>query len=138
MIDHSHQAGGGTLPENMAGRPVTHLSQVVANLTRLLDYEHRLLAANDYDKLDSVVADKHRIMNQLVALTPGQGQRSGQGMGQTASGLLEAELGGLKSKLERNMKALKIRSGAISELAGTIEDAMRSAQSDGTYGPNGF
>jgi len=119
MIDHSHHAGGGTLPENMAGRPVTHLSQVVANLTRLLDYEHRLLAANDYDKLDSVVADKHRIMNQLVALSPGQGQ--------TAPGALEAELGGLKLKLERNMKALKIRSGAISELAGTIEDAMRSA-----------
>ena len=134
MIDHSHQAGGGTLPENMAGRPVTHLSQVVANLTRLLDYEHRLLAANDYDKLDSVVADKHRIMNQLVALSPGPGQ----GPGQTAPGALEAELGGLKLKLERNMKALKIRSGAISELAGTIEDAMRSAQSDGTYGPNGF
>lgn len=130
MIDHSHQAGGGTLPENAAGRPATHLSQVVANLTRLLDYEHRLLAANDYDKLDSVVADKHRIMNQLVALTPGQEQ--------TASGALEAELGGLKFKLERNMKALKIRSGAISELAGTIEEAMRSAQSDGTYGPNGF
>ena len=129
MIDHSHHAGGGALPENMAGRPVTHLSQVVANLSRLLDYEHRLLAANDYDKLDSVVADKHRIMNQLVTLSPARGQ--------VASKALEAELGSLKSRLERNMKALKIRSGAISELAGTIEDAMRSAQSDGTYGPNG-
>lgn len=125
----SHHAGISGLSEVPAGKPASHLSQVVANLTRLLDYEHGLLAANDYAKLDSVVADKHRIMNQLVALTPGQGQ--------VASAAMEAELGGLKSRLERNMKALKIRSGAISELAGTIEEAMRSAQSDGTYGPNG-
>ena len=130
MIDHSQQAGGGEFVQRPADKPATHLSQVVANLTRLLDYEHRLLAANDYAKLDSVVADKHRIMNQLVALSPATGQ--------AASPALEAELGGLRSRLERNMKALKIRSGAISELAGTIEDAMRSAQSDGTYGPNGF
>ncbi|WP_075997059.1 hypothetical protein [Salaquimonas pukyongi] len=116
-------------PFNQAAKPASHLSQVVANLTRLLDYEHRLLAENDYAKLDSVVADKHRIMNQLAALTPGPEQQKPQA--------LEAELGDLRSRLERNMKALKIRSGAISELAGTIEDAMRSAQSDGTYGPNG-
>ena len=129
MIDHSQQAGGGEFVQRPADKPATHLSQVVANLTRLLYYEHRLLAANDYAKLDSVVADKHRIMNQLVTLSPARGQ--------VASKALEAELGSLKSRLERNMKALKIRSGAISELAGTIEDAMRSAQSDGTYGPNG-
>lgn len=130
MIDYSQQTADNSFPASVAEKPATRLSQVVANLTRLLDYEHSLLAANDYAKLDSVVADKHRIMNQLVALSPGQGQ--------VASPALEAELGGLKSRLERNMKALKIRSGAISELAGTIEEAMRSAQSDGTYGPNGF
>jgi ABC-type transporter Mla subunit MlaD len=111
----------------MAAGTRSHLGKTIQNLAMLLEYEQRMLMDNEYSKMEALAADKHRLLGQLESVISG-----------TLKTDLEdhsEQLRQLKEKLARNMKSLKFRATAISELAQTIEDAMDRAQSDGTYDP---
>ncbi len=50
-----------------------------------------------------------------------------------SNGALQAQLGGLKAKLEVNRAVLKMHLDAVREVSTTLSDAIRDADSDGTY-----
>ena len=50
-----------------------------------------------------------------------------------ANAALVAQLGGLKAKLEVNRAVLKMHLDAVREVSTTLSDAIRDADSDGTY-----
>ena len=59
--------------------------------------------------------------------------RTVQGVG--ASPTLAARIGSLKEKLAVNQAVLKLHLEAVREISTTLSDAIRHAESDGTYTP---
>jgi hypothetical protein len=49
---------------------------------------------------------------------------------------LQVRLASLRAKLEVNRAALKIHLDAVREISTVVADAMRNADSDGTYSPS--
>src|SRR5262245_4329106 len=56
--------------------------------------------------------------------------------GATPEPALVARLSRLRDKLEINRAALKIHLDAVKEISGIVAEAMRNAESDGTYSPS--
>lgn len=114
------------LRQGEAFRPNLTLSAVVADLGRLLEREKQDLQAGRYDQLAGLAAEKHHLLAQMSQAVQGNGGRP-----------LDAEEGrlvaGMRDMLAGNMAMLKHRIDAINELADTIEQATREAESDGTY-----
>ena len=103
------------------------LAAIVADLGRLLDREKHDLAAGRYDQLAGFAAEKHHLLAQMSQAV----QRDGGIQPDSEQGRLVA---GMRDMLAGNMAMLKHRIDAINELADTIEQATREAESDGTYG----
>lgn len=107
--------------------PNSTLPAIVADLGRLLEREKQELQAGRYDQLAGFAAEKHHLLAQMS-----------QAVQRNSGGSLDAEQGrmvaGMREMLAGNMAMLKYRIDAINELADTIEQATREAESDGTYG----
>lgn len=56
--------------------------------------------------------------------------------GASADAAVQASLADLRAKLERNRRALKVHLEAVHEIVSILSDAIRAADSDGTYLPS--
>lgn len=99
---------------------------IVAELDRLLEREKQDLNAGRYENLTGLAAEKHHLLLQMNRVA-GQG---GAVQADSEQGRLVARM---REMLALNMSMLRHRIDAINELADTIEQATRHAESDGTY-----
>lgn len=106
--------------------PVDRLGVVIRRLQTLLRHENALLTSNRFEELPILAADKHRLLTQL-SLCQNDFDADNAAPGHHLA------MRELKMLLEENVKLLKFHVDAISELSMTMEEAMRQADSDGTY-----
>lgn len=125
--------GAGNMPPGAAfGISTRGLDEIVEALCALLDRERDALNAGRYEPLAKFAAEKHHLLAQFdrhVKAQPSDNNDPRQ----------DERIARLRSALDANMQLLKFRIDAINELAATIEQATRLAESDGTYdgGPGG-
>jgi hypothetical protein len=102
------------------------VEKAVARLEDVLDQETAALRARGAVDLKSFNNRKsHGLLDLSRALRVYEGTEP--------EAALRARLAGLRAKLDENSRVLKIHLDAVREIAAVIADAIRDAESDGTY-----
>lgn len=114
----------------VAGRnpPLPMLEISIQRLEEIVDEETAALQARKPVDLKSFNDRKSQALLELT-----RWQRSLQGVG--APPALAARLGSLRDKLALNQAVLKLHLEAVREISTSLSDAIRHADSDGTYTP---
>jgi hypothetical protein len=102
------------------------LADAIRRLEQVIDDETSALRTRRPIDLDGLVRRKSQGLLELTRL-------SRLLVGRVASGDLRPDLARLSGKLERSRELLRLRLTAAQEVAGLVADAMRAAESDGTY-----
>lgn len=126
-IEEAAPDGRYPLPDEGRRETARGLDDIVDNLCGLLAREQAELRAGRYELLAGFAAEKHHLLVQLDRQMRATGEHG------AAAGAGRARVDRLRRSLEDNMRLLKFRIDAINELADTIEQARRIAESDGTY-----
>ena len=122
--DKAAQRGAQMRPDDPAAAPP--VEKAIARLEDVLDQETTALRARGAIDLKSFNNRKsHGLLDLSRALRVYEGTEP--------DALLRARLSGLRQKLEENRRVLKIHLDAVRENAAVIADAIREAESDGTY-----
>lgn len=107
--------------------PVAPMLEPVLNrLEEIIDQETEALRARKAVDLKGFNDRKGQALLELTRLM--RHVKGGAGNPQ-----LMARMEGIRIKLEVNRAALKMHLEAVREIAGTLSDAIRDAESDGTY-----
>ena len=107
------------------------LQAALTSLRRILAEERSHLEDGRIDRLDRFAREKQQILSGLERLKPDAGE-------EMASASNSSEIREIAALLEENRKLLAVRISAIGELTATISNAIRDAESDGTYEANGY
>lgn len=109
--------------------PYGHALAIIQKLQICLDEETATLTASGVPDLDSFNQRKGQGLMELNRALAGFGptQRNSD---------VEAELAKLKSKIDENMKRLRLHISAVNEITGMLTDAIQKEESDGTYSPS--
>lgn len=106
----------------------SHTIAIIKRLESCLDEESGALASNSTADLTAFIARKSQGLmefNRIVA-----------SLGCTKDDVrLGAAISGLREKIDRNMGILRMHLAAVAEISDLLADAIRSAESDGTYSP---
>jgi uncharacterized protein YjcR len=102
------------------------LSGVIQRLEEIVEQETAALQARKVIDLKDFNDRKNQA---LLELSRAIRQLNGGADNQA----LLAQLGGLRSKLDKNRAVLKMHLEAVREISTTLSDVIRSADSDGTY-----
>lgn len=106
-----------------------HALSIIKKLQICLDEETAILSASNVPDLDSF---NHRKGQGLMELN-----RALSGFGIAArSPEIESELATLKSKIDENMRLLRLHISAVNEITVLLTDAIQKEDSDGTYSPS--
>ncbi len=105
----------------------TFIDRIIQRLESVLDEETRLLRANTVFDLQEF---NRRKSQGLYDLSRAMHRLDGELDPATSAKLLS-----LRRTLEANQAALSLHLEAVREIAAVISDAMREAESDGTYAP---
>ena len=100
-------------------------------LTRLKELLESELLDLENGNLEAIAEKAKQKLQLLAQLSRIARTRHTQGQGEVHREQLEE----LQTLIETNMKRLKVRMNAVSEVVETIETAARDADSDGTYLP---
>ena len=105
------------------------IEQAIQRLAVVVDQEtaalkdHKAIDLNDFsNRKNQALLELNRAMRMLDGASP--------------SGAVRASLGSLRAKLELNRAALKVHLEAVHEISSILADAIRAADSDGTYLPS--
>lgn len=126
------QAGAGALrPQPQAtavarGTIVSMLEVSLARLEEIVDQETAALKSRQPIDLNEFNNRKSQALLELTRML-----RSMQGVETIPEAA--ARVGSLKAKLVLNQQALKMHLEAVREISTTLADAIRHAESDGTY-----
>jgi len=107
------------------------ISDILKNLIALVQEEMEVLDHGKQDVLQELATKKMRLLTQLQSVS------KGAHLEQVSAGN-RFEINKLKGFLVNNVQMLDLRIKAINELAGTIENAVRENESDGTYNAGHF
>lgn len=110
--------------------PVAHLIEpTILRLEEIIDQETEALKTREPVDLKSFNDRKSQALLELTRLLR-------QVQGGSGSPALMTRMDALKEKLEINRAMLKMHLEAVREIADTVSEAIRNAESDGTYSPN--
>lgn len=125
----SMQDNGMSLPVTGFDRVAHgHALTVIKKLQTCLDEETANLAQSRVTDLDSF---NHRKGQGLMELN-----RALSSVGTIApNSEVAIELTQLKSKIDENMRVLRLHISAVNEITGLLTDAIQKEDSDGTYSP---
>ena len=118
-------AGAVTAHDRAQGAHVL-LDKAILRLAEIVDLETAALqsrAAVDLRDFNNRKSQGLHELNQILRQLAGRG----------ADGAIIARLGGLRQKLEVNRSVLKMHLEAAREISTIVSDAIREAESDGTY-----
>lgn len=119
--------GAATVSDARARVPVAPmLEPVLLRLEEIIDQETEALRLRKSVDLKGFNDRKSQALLELTRLM--RHVKGGSGNPQ-----LMARMEGLRAKLEVNRAALKMHLEAVREIAETLSDAIRDAESDGTY-----
>lgn len=102
------------------------ISNVVERLIEAVDAENQHLRAGRLDSLEQFVARKNHALVELSRVVSPEDVPS-------LSAALAEQVMRLKQVLSANESLLEIRAEAVRELSKIVREAMRAAESDGTY-----
>ncbi|MFG1480377.1 hypothetical protein V5F53_17235 [Xanthobacter sp. V4C-4] len=115
----SAPAGGAVVPA------VATLLSAIEHLEDTIDAENSAFEAGVPFDIDEINRRKSRCLLEL--------SRAARAMPPGSDPELAARVAGLKAKLERNCYILSVQLAAAQEVASILDEAMREAESDGTY-----
>lgn len=113
-------------PEPVENRFNLMIHDILKNLIALVQEEIAVLDQGKQDVLQELATKKMRLLTQLQSASKGVHLEQ-------VSPVNRFEINKLKGFLVHNVQMLDLRIKAINELAGTIENAVRENESDGTY-----
>jgi hypothetical protein len=109
--------------------PYGPLERAIERLTEVLDQETAALRARTAAGLQDF---NDRKSQGLLDLNRALRQCEGAASDETVL----ARLAGLRARLDVNRSVLRMHLEAVREVAGVVADAIRDAESDGTYSPS--
>lgn len=117
-----------TAAQRAAGSFIATLEVTLQRLEEVLDQETSALRAGGSVDLQAFNGRKSQALLELTRML-----RHAQGGAQDPH--LVKRIGAIQSKLAINQAVLKMHLEAVREVSNTIADAIRAADSDGTYTP---
>lgn len=114
-----------TAPRGAVGPAIATLLSAIEHLEETIDAENAAFEAREPFDLDEINRRKSRCLLEL--------SRAARAVPAGGDATLAARVAGLKSKLERNCYILSVQLAAAQEVASILDQAMREAESDGTY-----
>lgn len=106
-----------------------HALSIIKKLQICLDEETAILSASNVPDLDSFNHRKGQGLMELNRALAGFGTA-------TRSPEIESEIAILKSKIDENMRLLRLHISAVNEITVLLTDAIQKEESDGTYSPS--
>lgn len=110
---------------------LARFAAVVNSLEEVVDYETGALEKHENPDFNDINARKARGLRDLNLSMADVGRY----FDDVVESKVEALLGGLQKKLERNSELLKMHLEAVTELSQMMQETAREQETDGTYDP---
>jgi hypothetical protein len=121
---HQHPAErGGAAAAGMLEITIQRLEEIVEQETAALKSRQAVYLKDYNDRKSQALLDMTRALRQIQA-------------GSKPPPNVTDRLGNLRAKLEVNRRVLQMHLEAVREVSTTLADAIREADSDGTYNPS--
>lgn len=108
-----------------------NIGAIIGRVEEALDQETAAVATDMGFDLKASNARKSRCLYELSRALKGADEAA-------IAAQYDGDLKRLRSKLARNEAALKAHLAAVGEVAGLLQDAIRRAETDGTYSAGAF
>lgn len=119
-------AGGSAAGDVEGGLAFANLARIIDRLEETVDQETAALRSRiSFDLKDFNNRKSHALLELTRAMRPFEREGLGEPM--------RARLAQLRAKLETNRAVLEMHVEAVREIATIMADAIREAESDGTY-----